>query len=549
MHIVRSRYTGASGKVYESILLRESYREGKKVKKRTVANLSNCSPEEIAAFELALKHKKNLGTLTSQERPTVTEGLSFGGVWTAYQIAKRLGIVDALGHDRQGQLALWQVLSRVLEQGSRLSSVRLGEIYAIASTINLNQGFNEDDLYKNLYWLSQHQSSIEDRLFSSKKGTANNLFLYDVTSTYLEGDKNELADWGYNRDKKKGKKQVVIGLLTSSDGTPVSTEVFRGNTQDTSTFASQIMKAKERFNCESVTFVGDRGMIKSGQIDTLQEHGFHHITAITKAQIETLMKAGAIQLGMFDHTLVEVVHNGLRYILRRNPIRAEELSTSRAEKQASIEKLVQKQNEYLQDHPKARLEVALKAVQDKVARLKLQRWLTIHAQGRILSIVADGEALTEDSKLDGCYVIKTDLSASEASSHEVHDRYKDLALVEAGFRTVKSDMEIRPAFVRSEANTRGHVLIVMLAYMIIRELNRLWQGLYLTVEEGLRSLSTLTLLEMSFGNGNTFQQVPEPRDRNKSMLDIAGIVLPKILPRNQACVVTRKPRRKSVVKI
>lgn len=222
-----------------------------------------------------------------------------------------------------------------------MSSVRLGEIYAIASTINLNQGFNEDDLYKNLYWLSQHQSSIEDRLFSSKKGTANNLFLYDVTSTYLEGDKNELADWGYNRDKKKGKKQVVIGLLTSSDGTPVSTEVFRGNTQDTSTFASQIMKAKERFNCESVTFVGDRGMIKSGQIDTLQEHGFHHITAITKAQIETLMKAGAIQLGMFDHTLVEVVHNGLRYILRRNPIRAEELSTSRAEKQASIEKLVQ----------------------------------------------------------------------------------------------------------------------------------------------------------------------------------------------------------------
>jgi transposase len=543
MHIVRSKFKSAAGKVYETILLRESYREGKTVKKRTVGNLSNCTPEEIAAIELALKHKGNLQALTSCSGATMQEGLSVGGVWVIYQMAKRLGIVDALGNSREGQLALWQVIARVLEQGSRLSAVRLAETYALTSVIDLQKGFNEEDLYKNLLWLCQSQVSIEDRLFTKsfcKKPP--HLFLYDVTSSYLEGEKNELADWGYNRDKKKGKKQIVIGLLSSADGTPVSTEVFKGNTQDTSTFHAQIKKAKERFNCEKVTFVGDRGMIKSGQIENLQEHGFHYITAMTKTQIETLMKRGVIEYTLFDKNLAEVKEDGIRYILKRNPVRAQEIAHSRLSKLASIEKLVAMQNAYLHAHPKARVEVALKKIKTKIERLALKTCVTVSAQGRSLSVYLNQEMLAEDAKLDGCYVIKTDLACEEVSMQEVHDRYNDLARVESAFRTVKSDLEIRPVYVHSEESTRGHVLIVMLAYMIIRELDRAWKDLYLTVEEGLRSLSTLTLIEWTVNKGLSFQQIPEPRHQNRQMLEALKVELPKVLPKNHAHVVTRKKR-------
>jgi transposase len=532
--------------------------------------------------------------------------LSVGGVWVVYEMAQRLGIIDALGNNRQGHLALWQIIARVLEQGSRLSAVRLGKTYAIAATIGIEKGFNEDDLYENLSWLCHNQSQIEDKiLFSKSKESPPDLFLYDVTSSYLarishtfseqiaallteiavqmgedsvratrphpseqqdrhaecascqrkceksglEGDQNELADWGYNRDKKKGKKQIVIGLLTEGDGTPVTTEVFKGNTRDTASFASQIQKCKERFKCENITLVGDRGMIKSGQIKNLQKHGFHYITAITKAQIETLIKSDIIQYALFDDQLIEVKHENIRYILRRNPIRAQEIANSRSSKRRSIENLVKAQNTYLQDHPKAKVETALKKINSKIEQLNLKTWLTINAQDRTLTITIDSDVIIEESKLDGCYVIKTDLCSADISTQNIHERYKDLAMVESAFRTVKSDLEVRPVYVRTEENTRGHVLVVMLAYMIIRELDKAWRFLYFTVEEGLRSLSTLTMLEISYGKERTFQEIPEPHDQNKHMLDALNIKLPKILARNHAHVVTRKPRRKSSILI
>jgi transposase len=365
----------------------------------------------------------------------------------------------------------------------------------------------------------------------------------------LEGDHNALAEWGYNRDKKKGKKQIVIGLLTGEDGTPVTTEVFKGNTQDTSSFASQIQKCKERFKCENVTLVGDRGMIKSGQIRDLQKHGFHYITAITKSQIETLIKNDIIQYSLFDDNLFEVKDKDVRYIFRRNPIRAAEIAESRSSKQQSVENLVKTQNIYLEGHPKAKVETALKKINTKINRLNLKAWLAISAQDRVLTINIDHDAVIEESKLDGCYVIKTDLSSAHVKAQNVHDRYKDLAMVESAFRTVKSDLDVRPVYVRTEENTRGHVLVVMLAYMIVRELDKAWEQLYLTVEEGLRSLSTLTVLEVSYDKERTFQEIAKPRDQNKRMLDSLNINLPKILPMNHVRVVTKKPRRKSAIKL
>ena len=205
-----------------------------------------------------------------------------------------MGIGTALGDSHEGKRALWQVIARVLEHGSRLSAVRLGKTYAIASMISLRRGFTEDDLYPNLAWLADNQETIENKLFFENKRNPT-LFLYDVTSSYLEGENNEWADWGYNRDGKKGKKQIVAGLLADSEGNPVSIEVFKGNMSDVGTFHSQIEKAKHRFGCDKVVFVGDRGMIKSGQIKDLQRHRFHYITSLTKKQIETLLKKNVVK--------------------------------------------------------------------------------------------------------------------------------------------------------------------------------------------------------------------------------------------------------------
>src|SRR5262249_3446427 len=192
---------------------------------------------------------------TIQDAITLKQGLSFGAVWTVYHVARRLGIEQALGTTRDGKLALWQVIARVIDQGSRLSAVRLAMAHAACDVLGLG-AFDEDALYENLDWLAGAQARVQERaLAPPPKTKPASLFLYDVTSSYLEGLHNELAAFGYNRDGKKGKRQIVIGLLCDEDGHPVSIEVFPGNTQDPQTFAAQINKVKARFGVHEITFV------------------------------------------------------------------------------------------------------------------------------------------------------------------------------------------------------------------------------------------------------------------------------------------------------
>ena len=546
MHIVQSKFT-VRGKTYVKTLLRTSFREGGKVKKKTIANLTNWPDEDLAAFKFALEHKKDLGAIelnpTVQDKINISVGKSVGAVWVIYEMAKKLGITQALGSDWQGQLALWQVIARVQDQGSRLSAVRLGEMHAIADVIGLQRGFDENDLYENLHWLADNQSKIERNLFHKKKRSPS-LFLYDVTSSYLEGMKNELADWGYNRDKKKGKKQIVIGMLADEDGDPLSTQVFKGNTQDTVTFIPQIHKVMHFFECKNVTFVGDRGMIKKVQIQALEKFGMHYITAITKPQIEKLMRDNVIKYELFDEQVFEVMHEGIRYVLKRNPVRAKECRQAREDKKNSVQKTVNKQLAYLNEHPKASRKKALTEVRKKLKKLNVEAWLALGEKDFKLSI--DEKVLAEESLLDGCYVIKTDVP--EITAQAIHDRYKELAHVEWGFRTCKSDLELRPIFVRCAESTYGHVVVVMLAYMIIRELDKAWEKLYLTTREGLNSLAGVSLLEVSVGNRATYQEIAKPTGKNKQMLAALGLELPPVLQKSQARVVTKVARRKTASK-
>ena len=540
MHIVENK-SKQGKKIYHSVLLRESYRVGDKVRKRTVANLSSCKPEEIAALKLALAHKDNLSELGSlEESVDLEEGRAVGAAWTVYQVAKRIGIERALGNEFAGKLALWQVIARVLDQGSRLSAVRLAEVHALSDVLALTRGFDENDLYENLRWLADHQAPIEKTLFSQGRTKAPELFLYDVTSSYLEGQKNFFGAYGYPRDGKRGKKQIVIGLLCDERGEPVSTEVFAGNTRDTETFDSQVAKALERFGCHRVTLVGDRGMIKTPQIQNLPQ-GFHYITAITKPQIRVLLAKGIIQLDLFDQDIAEVAHRGLRYILRRNPVRVEEIRTNRMAKLTSLEALVREKNGYLGEHARARVATALKDVGKKLAQLKIAPWVHLGASERTLCLTIDEEALKEASLLDGCYVIKTDLPREAADTEVIHDRYKDLALVERAFRSCKTDfLEVRPVYVQSEKSTRGHVLVVMLAYMIVRALREAWAPLDLTVEEGLRHLSTLCSITMTVKNHPSCLKIPRPRETSRQLLKALNVSMPLALPHREIRVVTRK---------
>src|SRR4029450_1236741 len=333
MYIDTSRIT-RGGKTYTRHLLRESYRANGTVRHRTIGNVSHWCAAEIEAMRLALRHKDDLEHLgTIQAAITLTQGMSLGAVWTVYHIARRLGIEKALGTTRAGKLALWQVVARVLDQGSRLSAVRLAMSHAACDVLGLD-AFDEDALYENLGWLAGAQAAIEDRLFAQRTKTPPvGLFLYDVTSSYVEGTHNALAAFGYNRDGKKGKIQGLIGLLCAEAAPPVSIEVFPGNTHDPHTFAAQINKVKARFGVTEIPFVGDRGMIKGQQIEDLVQHGCHYITAITKPQIEKLLRTDTFQMDLFDQELAEVLADaGIRYVLRRNPVGAQEVRDTRQAK-------------------------------------------------------------------------------------------------------------------------------------------------------------------------------------------------------------------------
>ncbi|MGH9904839.1 MAG: IS1634 family transposase [Pyrinomonadaceae bacterium] len=543
MYVTEVQTASKSGPAYRCVLLRESYREAGKVKNRTVANLSHCKPEEIAALRLALEHKDNLAALGSiEDSVRLQEGLSVGAVWTVYTVAKRVGIETALGRERAGKLALWQVMARVIDQGSRLSAVRLAQTHAGCDVLGIARGFDENDLYENLGWLSGQQAEIEQRLFRARpQGEKTELFLYDVTSSYLEGTCNALGDWGYNRDGKRGKKQVVVGLLCDAEGEPVSVEVFQGNTSDVKTFAQQIQKVAKRFGCERVTMVGDRGLIKSGQIDQLKEEGFCYITALTKPQIEKLIVGSVIQLSWFDEQVCEVEKDGVRYVLRRNPQRAEDLSLNRQQKRASVARLLEGKNTYLAEHPRAKVDVALRALKAKIVGLKVEGWLRVGVAARQLQLEEDSQGLAEQSRLDGCYVIKSDLPKPLANAQTLHDRYKDLTQVEQAFRTSKSaHLEMRPWYVRIEKSTRGHALVVMLAYLIIRHLQQAWSKLNITVEEGLKQLATLCSIQVVVKGETSCHQIPSPREQSAELLKAVDIHLPKALPQLGARVVTRR---------
>jgi transposase len=412
-------------------------------------------------------------------------------------------------------------------------------------------GFNENDLYEAMDWGCSNQEKIESKLFlmlkkrsrdSDSEFEAENIFLYDVTSTYLEGNQNELAEYGYNRDKKRGKRQIVYGLLTDKEGIALSVEAFKGNTKDNKTLLSQIAKIKERFGVKYVTLVGDKGMIKSIEINAInEEEKFNYITSITKPQILKLLKREVIAMELFDEKLAEVFdqQEGLRYILRRNPHRVEEMKWTRESKLSKVKNKIACANTYLSEHPRAKVETQVKNLRKYLQKLKLAEYVEVLAkrggggdrQTRSVGIEIDQDKLNELSKLDGCYVIKTNLNKSKNLGKEViHERYKALSEVEWAFRTQKTGyLEVRPIFVRKETRTRGHLLITMLSYRLEHFLRKCWKDIDLTVEEGIKKLAQNTSVIIKV-RSEKLHRVPKPDKLSEQLLRAVQAKLPGTLP-------------------
>lgn len=526
------------GKTYFRHLLRESYRQDGKVKHKTVLNLSRCSVAEVNALKLAFKHKDKLASLLALDGIESTMGKRIGAVFALNAVVERIGIAKALGTSRDARLAVLQVIARVVDQGSRLSAVRLAESHALCEILGIDK-LDEDDLYPNLAWLAEQQEEIEKALFALRfPNTTPTLFLYDVTSAYLEGVRNELGAFGYNRDRKKGKLQIVVGLLAGPDGLPVAVRVFEGNTNDTKTVSEQVRILAASFGVKEVTLVGDRGMLKGPQIAALPDD-FRYITAITKPQIAKLLSEGRFQMELFSERVCEVAVGNVRYVLRRNPLRAEQMAESRASKRSVVASTAAEQTKYLAEHPRADAGKALGRVTSKITQLKVD-WLGAVENGRELLVVQDDAALANTALLDGCYVIKSDVAKASADAQTLHDCYCDLENVERAFRTMKTaHLDLRPVYVHKASSTRGHVFVVMLALLVQRELERCWSELNITTEEGIDELGAICTLDLRLGD-KTLNTIPKPRSRAVALLEKASVSLPSALSLPRANVHTKK---------
>ena len=430
------------------------------------------------------------------------------------------------------------MLARVAHQGSRLSAVRWASDHAVAEVLGLN-AFDAGDLYEALDDLCARQDKIEKALwrnYLARAATPPALFLYDVTSSYLEGEHNDLGEFGYNRDGKRGKLQIVIGLLAGPEGEPLAVRVLSGNTGDPSTVAAQIEILAKQFAVEDVIFVGDRGMVKTAGKESLGDAGFRYISSITDPQIRVLLANKTLQLELFTEQVGEVDAGGKRYVLRKNPEEARRIRHGLEDKMKKLRSKIDDRNELAAKSSRRKPEAGLAALRQWITRHKITGLVSLQLEGRKIVVAVDPQAELRAFQLAGCYVIVTDVPKEKLDAEAVHASYMALQKVERDFRTMKTGLlEIRPVFVRKESRTRGHVFCCMLALKLSREIERRLVAVFgttdkdpnaITLPDALAALGRLTMLSFQVDANTTVTRLPKPDERQRTILDALGVSLP-----------------------
>ena len=459
-----------------AILLRESYRDADKIKKRTIANLSDWPTEIVEGLRTLLKGGKVAPA--DQESIIVRRALPHGHVAAVLGTLRNISLERMLGppRNRCRDLVIAMIVARLIAPASKLATARMLDPLTASSSLGEVLGLgpvDEDELYVALDWLGERQEAIE-KAIARKHLHDGTLVLYDVSSSYVEGRCCELARLGYNRDGKKGKLQIVYGLLCAADGCPVAIEVFEGDTGDPRTLAAQIDKVKKRFALERVALVGDRGMITQARLDAeIAPAGLDWITALRAPAIRTLVEAGALQMSLFDQRDMAAItspdYPGERLIVCRNPDLARERTRKREDLLAATEAdlaVIAAAVRRARNPLRGEAEIALK-VGAVVNRHKVAKHFELSIGEASFSFHRKTEAIAAEAALDGIYVVRTNLPKKLLDDAATVGAYKSLARVERAFRSLKTvDIHLRPIFHWTTPRVRAHVLLCMLAYHV-----------------------------------------------------------------------------------
>jgi len=498
MHVARNKrtYVAKSGeqRVYESVLVRRTYREGGKVRHETLANLSALPAETVAAAEATLKGER---LVPAGQAVTITGSLPHGHVAAVHVMAARLGLPALLGPaGRARELALALVVSRVVRPGSKLSTLAWWSDVTLGADLGVS-GASTDDIYAAMDWLARRQDAIEAQLAARHLAPAANparMALFDLSSSWLEGSQCPLAARGYSRDGKKGTLQIEYGLLTDPQGRPVAVRVFPGNTGDPAAFTGIVQVLRDKFGLQKMVMAGDRGMITSARIKALNqlEDGtqrpdpYGWITALRAPAIKKLMADdGPLQLSLFDEQdLAEITSPdfpGERLVACRNPVLAEQRARKREDLLQATGKLLAPLIARVQAGRlagAARIGIEAGKV---INKYKTGKHFDVAITDDSLTVTRRQAQIAEEAALDGIYVLRTPVPAGQLDAPAVVSAYKNLSRVERDFRSIKSDdLDLRPVFHHLEERVKAHVLICMLASYLTWHLRRAWAPLTFT---------------------------------------------------------------------
>jgi|SRR6266498_881580 len=469
-----------------AILLRESYREGAKVRKRTLANLSALSAEQVDAIRRTLKGERLVPVAELFE---IVRSRHHGHVQAVRAAIKQLRFesIVASRPSRERDLIVAMVIARILEPASKLATTRWWHTTTLPEAFGVVDA-DEDDLYAALDWLITRQEHIEKKL-AGRHLKEGGLVLYDLSSSYFEGTTSPLGALGYNRDGKSGKLQVNYGLLTDPRGRPVAVSVFEGNTGDPKTLMPQVEKLQKSFAIEQLVLVGDRGMISQKQINEIkQKAGVDWITALRTSAIRKLVDDGQIQLGLFDQrNLFEATHPdfpGERLVACRNP----QLALLRTNKRQSLLQATSKELEKVRgmiSRGKIKGKDAIGVRVGKVVdKYKMSKHLVLEIRDDGFDFHLDEDKVAAEAALDGIYVVRTSVPAQLLPTDDVVRSYKMLSQVEQAFRSLKSiDLEVRPIRHRLEDRVKAHIFLCMLAHYVVWHMIESWRELLFCDED------------------------------------------------------------------
>jgi hypothetical protein len=478
IHVVTTRRQ-YKDRVYETHLLRRSYREDGKVKNETVGNISHLPAPLVEIVRRSLKGETFLG---ASEAFQVVRSLPHGDAAAVYAEARALGFPELLGPaGRERDLALALIIARVLAPASKLASGRYLADTTLGTDLAVPAG-DPDALYGALDWLGERQDQVE-RTLARRHLAPGGLVLFDLSSSYLTGTHCPLAARGYSRDGKRGTLQITYGLTTTVAGCPVAVAVFPGNTADPTAFSAHLATVRERFGLREVVLVGDRGMITTARIEEVRAHPeLSFITALRAPEIQALARAGHVQLSLFDEVdlvcLTDPTRPDERLLVCRNPHLAAERARRREDMLlATEEDLAQVRDAVLAGRLREEAAIGLR-VGRSINRYKMAKHFTLEIDEGHFGFARKTEAIRAEAALDGIYVIRTNVHEDRLSAGEVVAAYKRLSRVEDAFRSLKSmDLELRPIYHRLEARVRAHAFLCLLAEYLVFHLREAWAPL------------------------------------------------------------------------